>query len=192
MGSQARSPGLSCPHQGDPGGSAKPAVLRVTSTFPGGGVGAGAQLVRGRHQLRPGETLFKPMDAVLCTEGSERSLVDVTLAPELRRGHGLADGHVDATVAHVLTHSGGDARVQRRRRRLFLVAAVHTAPPATLAGFAVRCQVAVRSSLDHHQQQHRAVRDCERCLWTFAELQSLGKKGLIVMCSSLLPLRPLW
>ena len=39
------------------------------------------------------EALFELTDALLCTDGPVTSLVDLTLAPEYRRGHGaLYDG----------------------------------------------------------------------------------------------------
>ncbi|GAA1370236.1 hypothetical protein GCM10009612_59650 [Streptomyces beijiangensis] len=37
---------------------------------------------------RRGDELFELCDALLCTEGPVRTLVDLALAPEHRRGHG--------------------------------------------------------------------------------------------------------
>ncbi|MGW0537886.1 NF041680 family putative transposase [Streptomyces sp. NPDC003032] len=47
-----------------------------------------------------GDALFELCDAVLCTDGPVRSLVELALAPEHRRGHGslyggLNEGHID-------------------------------------------------------------------------------------------------
>ncbi|WP_258017581.1 transposase [Streptomyces noursei] len=49
-----------------------------------------------------GDALFELCDAVLCTDGPVRSLVELALAPEHRRGHaslygGLNDSHIDGT-----------------------------------------------------------------------------------------------
>lgn len=42
---------------------------------------------------RRADALFETAEAVLCTDGPVRTLVDLTLAPEHRRGHGaLYDG----------------------------------------------------------------------------------------------------
>src|SRR6185369_5792623 len=42
---------------------------------------------------RRADALFEAVEAVLCTDGPVRTLVDLTLAPEHRRGHGaLYDG----------------------------------------------------------------------------------------------------
>ncbi|MCK9928895.1 hypothetical protein MXD62_17210 [Frankia sp. Mgl5] len=37
---------------------------------------------------RRADVVFEVMDAVLCTDGPVKTLVDLTLAPEHRRGHG--------------------------------------------------------------------------------------------------------
>lgn len=47
-----------------------------------------------------GDALFEPCDALLCTDGPVRTLVDLALAPEHHRGHGalyggLNQGRVD-------------------------------------------------------------------------------------------------
>ncbi|GGX24569.1 hypothetical protein GCM10010341_52050 [Streptomyces noursei] len=47
-----------------------------------------------------GDALFELCDTVLCPDGPVRSLVELALAPEHRRGHGslyggLNDGHID-------------------------------------------------------------------------------------------------
>lgn len=49
-----------------------------------------------------GDALFELCDALLCTDGPVRTLVDLALAPEHRRGHGalysgLNDGRIDVT-----------------------------------------------------------------------------------------------
>lgn len=54
------------------------------------------ELTRFRHEFYRGLTawadaLFELTDAVLCTDGSVRSLVGLSLAPEHRRGHGALD-----------------------------------------------------------------------------------------------------
>lgn len=46
------------------------------------------------------DALFELADALLCTDGPVKTLVDLALAPERRRGHGalygaLSKGHVD-------------------------------------------------------------------------------------------------
>ncbi|MFC9976719.1 NF041680 family putative transposase [Spirillospora sp. NPDC127200] len=64
-----------------------------------------ARLSRFRAELyaclpRYGDALFEACEAVLCTDGPVGNLVDLTLAPEHRRGHGalyagLNQGHID-------------------------------------------------------------------------------------------------
>ncbi|WP_425585872.1 transposase [Streptomyces longisporus] len=49
-----------------------------------------------------GDALFELCDALLCTDGPAQTLVDLALAPELRRGHGalyarLNQGRIDVT-----------------------------------------------------------------------------------------------
>jgi hypothetical protein len=49
-----------------------------------------------------GDALFELCDALLCTDGPVRTLVDLALAPEHRRGHGalysgLNDGRIDVS-----------------------------------------------------------------------------------------------
>ncbi|MFE1328158.1 transposase, partial [Streptomyces sp. NPDC058741] len=39
-----------------------------------------------------GDALFELCDALLCTDGPVRTLVDLALAPEHRRGHGALYG----------------------------------------------------------------------------------------------------
>ncbi|GGV04679.1 hypothetical protein HS99_0018435 [Kitasatospora aureofaciens] len=41
------------------------------------------------------DALFEPADAVLCTDGPVKTLVDLALAPEHRRGHGALYGSLN-------------------------------------------------------------------------------------------------
>lgn len=77
----------------------------MVSVHDGDGGGALGELARFRQGFYEALTaradaLFELTDAVLCTDGPVRTLVDLSLAPEHRRGHGglyagLNDGHLD-------------------------------------------------------------------------------------------------
>jgi hypothetical protein len=65
----------------------------VISVHDAGAAGALRVLSRFRTEFYQcltarADTLFDLADAVLCTDGPVRTLVDLTLAPEMRRGHG--------------------------------------------------------------------------------------------------------
>src|SRR3954469_13777215 len=48
-----------------------------------------------------GDALFELADALLCTDGPVRTLVDLALAPEHRRGHGALYGGLNHGRIHV-------------------------------------------------------------------------------------------
>ncbi|MEU0956885.1 transposase [Streptomyces niveus] len=50
-----------------------------------------------------GDALFELCDALLCTDGSVRTLVDLALAPEHRRGHGALYGGLNQDRIDVAT-----------------------------------------------------------------------------------------
>ncbi|OHV45698.1 hypothetical protein BBK14_30020 [Parafrankia soli] len=76
----------------------KPKVVMGSVQDEPGHVEALGRLCRFRQEFyacltRRADALFEVTDAVLCTDGPVRTLVDLTLAPEHRRGHGaLYDG----------------------------------------------------------------------------------------------------
>lgn len=69
--------------------------------------------------VRSADALFEVTDAVLCTDGPVRTLVDLTLAPENRRGHGaLYDGLNCGRLANPssgVAQQQGPSRPQNRR-----------------------------------------------------------------------------
>jgi hypothetical protein len=48
-----------------------------------------------------GDELFELVDALLCTDGPVKTLVDLSLAPEHRRGHGALYGAVNLGVINL-------------------------------------------------------------------------------------------
>jgi hypothetical protein len=78
-----------------------------------------------------GDALFELVDALLCTDGPVKTLVDLSLAPEHRRGHGALYGAVNlgiinlrrlrfgGTCAVAWAFSGHRRAVHRERARLW-------------------------------------------------------------------------
>lgn len=75
-----------------------------------------------------GDALFGLCDAPLCTDGPVRTLVDLALAPEHRRGHGALYGGLDQGRIDVARLRRALARVPLPRADGWLVLAVDVSP----------------------------------------------------------------
>ncbi|MFE2999785.1 transposase [Nocardia sp. NPDC059246] len=109
----------------------------------GGGAGeAFAELSRMRGEFYAcltarGDDLFELTDAMLCAQGAVRSVVELTLTPEHRRGHGalydgLNDGRVDIPLLRKLLSSISLPRFSAHNSPA--VIRVVMPPPSTCAG----------------------------------------------------------